>query len=270
MKNSKMILASVMMIALFSITMIGGCKKETATTNTTCTDGIKNGTETGIDCGGSCNACTTAVAKVKTVTLQTSVLYTDSLIYDSQGRQIVYDGGANNYGTYTYNGSTVTKTVQSSCSGNPCTYYLIYTLNANNLATYRIYRDGAYTSFTQSTFDAEGHLLTEISIDSSTGLSRDTIINTWTNGNLTTSYSGSVNPFGHYSYTYVYTYLTDKLNTADYGTSFLGKTSTNLVHTISYNGTVYTLDYEYDTQGRVKKSTSTPSISNYYAEFTYY
>lgn len=55
MKHSKPILFSAMIVVLFTVTMIGGCKKEIAT----CTDGIQNQTETGIDCGGSCIACPT-------------------------------------------------------------------------------------------------------------------------------------------------------------------------------------------------------------------
>lgn len=33
------------------------CKKETSDPDPTCTDGIQNGDETGVDCGGSCNVC---------------------------------------------------------------------------------------------------------------------------------------------------------------------------------------------------------------------
>jgi uncharacterized protein (TIGR02145 family) len=38
-----------------------GCKKET---RASCSDGIKNGTETDIDCGGSCSPCTADTPKV--------------------------------------------------------------------------------------------------------------------------------------------------------------------------------------------------------------
>ncbi|MES2619802.1 MAG: PKD domain-containing protein [Bacteroidota bacterium] len=53
MKN-KAILYSTLLVMLFSVTLISGCKKEA---KETCTDGVKNGTETGVDCGGSCAAC---------------------------------------------------------------------------------------------------------------------------------------------------------------------------------------------------------------------
>ncbi len=45
---------NTLVIALLAIMLLNGCKKENSAT---CTDGTKNGTETGVDCGGSCNAC---------------------------------------------------------------------------------------------------------------------------------------------------------------------------------------------------------------------
>ncbi len=62
MKAYKTILGSTAMVLLFSVMLISSCKKETVTVTPTCTDGIKNGTETGVDCGGSCNACISPVA----------------------------------------------------------------------------------------------------------------------------------------------------------------------------------------------------------------
>src|SRR5688572_3264083 len=56
MKNSKATLGSAVVIALLLMTMIGGCKKEDTSTPS-CSDGIKNQGETGIDCGGPCTAC---------------------------------------------------------------------------------------------------------------------------------------------------------------------------------------------------------------------
>src|SRR5438270_13203561 len=49
---------------LLFITMMfffNSCKKDAPAA--TCTDGIKNGSETGIDCGGTCTACNTACIK---------------------------------------------------------------------------------------------------------------------------------------------------------------------------------------------------------------
>ena len=44
------------MTLLFSI-MLFGCKKEDGGDEGTCSDGIQNQTETGVDCGGPCPAC---------------------------------------------------------------------------------------------------------------------------------------------------------------------------------------------------------------------
>jgi len=46
-------------IIIFGLTLIHflACDKEENTPDPTCSDGIQNGTELGIDCGGSCNEC---------------------------------------------------------------------------------------------------------------------------------------------------------------------------------------------------------------------
>src|SRR5437868_6185831 len=51
MKMKKLLLIVAVGLVLFS-----GCKKET---KETCSDGIKNQNETGVDCGGSCMVCPT-------------------------------------------------------------------------------------------------------------------------------------------------------------------------------------------------------------------
>ena len=54
---------TTLLLSLFFVTLalFTACDKEedTNTTNATCTDGIQNGNETGIDCGGSCSPCST-------------------------------------------------------------------------------------------------------------------------------------------------------------------------------------------------------------------
>ena len=57
MKNRNTILFSALFIAaLFIATLVSSCKPETTAT---CTDGVKNGNETSVDCGGSCAVCNT-------------------------------------------------------------------------------------------------------------------------------------------------------------------------------------------------------------------
>ena len=46
-----------------------GCKKKDTTPAATCTDGIQNQNETGVDCGGTCTACVTVVTSPCTSSL---------------------------------------------------------------------------------------------------------------------------------------------------------------------------------------------------------
>ncbi len=57
MKKGLLLLSAVLLLTLISIS---SCKKDTTTNPTTCSNGVLDGDETGIDCGGSCTACTTA------------------------------------------------------------------------------------------------------------------------------------------------------------------------------------------------------------------
>jgi hypothetical protein len=64
MKNSNSIILSIIILALFAIATITGCKKQT---QLTCTDNIKNGSETEIDCGGTCTACPPVGSVIATI-----------------------------------------------------------------------------------------------------------------------------------------------------------------------------------------------------------
>ena len=96
------------------------CEKDDEPT-ATCTDGIQNGDETGVDCGGSCSACAVALQGTKwqssganVAPLLVTLFDTDSIFaqfnadftylveqYDSQGAKIELRG------TYTQSESTV-------------------------------------------------------------------------------------------------------------------------------------------------------------------
>lgn len=54
--RNKTILLATLIIGFVAMAVISGCKKE-ATTTQTCTNGVKDGDETGVDCGGSCDTC---------------------------------------------------------------------------------------------------------------------------------------------------------------------------------------------------------------------
>ena len=84
-------LLMTMMVAgmIFGFT---SCKDDDSPVTATCTDGIQNGDETGIDCGGtSCIACSsTLITKSGTITADES--WTSDAIYVLDGRVIVADG----------------------------------------------------------------------------------------------------------------------------------------------------------------------------------
>ncbi len=58
------------------------------TTNATCSDGIKNGDEIDVDCGGSCSACVTSLSG----TLSTDTQLSKANSYELTGAYIVPDG----------------------------------------------------------------------------------------------------------------------------------------------------------------------------------
>lgn len=245
MRKTKTILSAGIMMALLAIIMIGGCKKKDDTPVTP-----------------------TGKERIKTFKGQASVFYTDSIEYDASLRQSVYWSSVPKV-VYTYNGNTVIKEGQDAVD--------IYNLNSQGYATSKIYRSysGGITIFDTYTYDADGHMLTHFSTDS-LNYSRDTIIQTWSGGNMTSSYHGAANDLSAYYFSELttYTYLTDKISTIEnenFGKLFLGKGSKNLINTISIvNAGVTTLNYEYDTKGRVKKQTGIPANSLYSAEYTYY
>ncbi len=71
----------------------------------TCTDGIMNGDETGVDCGGSCTACESDVETVQvTANITENTTWTSDKIYVLNGR-IIVEGGA----TLTIEAGTVIK-----------------------------------------------------------------------------------------------------------------------------------------------------------------
>ena len=66
MKNNRKLLinASIVIILCSVLFIYSGCSKDDNSSSTptpTCSDGIQNQGETGIDCGGPCSACPTSV-----------------------------------------------------------------------------------------------------------------------------------------------------------------------------------------------------------------
>lgn len=220
MKHPKTILVSALTIALFSLTLISGCKKEA---RETCTDGVKNGTETRIDCGGSCNVCAADV-RIKTMTrfnATDSSTKTYSYTYDSQGRVETYKSPGPGTQTYTYYSDRIITT------GN----YLLETYFLNNYGfvdslQIAVGSNIGYAYWPSS--DAEGQRTGEI----------------WSAGNLVSRGQQS------------FTYLTDKMNTIGYqneGKVFMGKDSKNLISVATIGNVDIIHTYQFDAQNRVSQ-----------------
>lgn len=207
----------------------------------------------GIAILSGCNKDSTPNGKVKSKTEsftnaqgQTSSL-TTTYTYDGQGRITLSQPSSGNVTSYSYGNGSITVT-----SG---TTVITGTLNGQNLLT------STNTGFT-FTYDNNGYL-----IASTAGASKSTV-NTITDGNVTSS---TTNDNGN-STTTVYSYST-KSDYRDYGQSFFGKNSKNLVttETISNaNGTlVFTHTYTFDEQGRVQTETTTGNNTTDVLTFVY-
>lgn len=73
--NCKLFIIFSVITTLFCVTLSSSCSKDTKSTTATCTDGIQNQDETGIDCGGAnCSACSTSqdLPLIATITLNGS------------------------------------------------------------------------------------------------------------------------------------------------------------------------------------------------------
>lgn len=266
MKTKQPILVLATMLATVFITTLGGCTKPADNEPLTCSNGVMDGDETGVDCGGSCTACTAGMARVKTISGSTSNNYTDSITYDAQNRQIKYWG--TDVATYTYTATTIVKQVTGGTTPGTTTY----TLNTDGYAT------SATQRFTTGTvwlyrfaYDADGHQTLQVRTDSAANVLIDSTVQTWANGNLVSSYIATYNFPGYIYSNYTYTYVAGKANTIgnqNQGIAFLGKDSKEPVNTYTSNSTVYSYVYEYDASGRIASytiPTLTPKTS-----FTYF
>lgn len=222
-KHTNLFPLSFIFTAILFVT-ISGCSKKDATP--TCTDGIQNGNETGVDCGaGSCFACQGALIKTERYTeLGTQTLLTANYTYDDQKRvlQKVVTGGWYHVEVtvFTYSGNTVTAVY----TGNSMTDTTAYTLDGQGYGV---------------PVDAEGHPIEAGDV--------------WENGNLV---SAQVQVGGGATTTYTYTY-SDKINTIgneNRGLFFLGKLSKNLASAVTYYGNTYPVEYTFDDQNRVIES----------------
>ena len=255
------------LLALATATSITGCGPKDNTTPSTCSNGIKDGDETGVDCGGSCTACTVAQTRIKTI-ISTSPINRsyDSLVYDNSGRQILTLGDTRRY-EYVYKTDSVIKTYEefnSNIWGS-----ISYVVNSSGLAVAAVeHINNGTVTYYQYTYDAQGYLVKEVRA-SAGGSIRDTIIHNWLNGNLVSriiSYANDISS-SYDSDVDNYTYFTDKANSIsdeNKGILFLGKSSKNLLKSIN-PGTPGEINifYTYDANGRV-------TIEDTYMLYSYY
>lgn len=104
MKSIKLIISLFAIIGTFTITSCGDDDNsipEPPTPEPTCTDGIMNGDETGVDCGGSCSPCDTGEAEMvelegglETMTLDPEKIYVlDRFVYVPDGETLTIPAG---------------------------------------------------------------------------------------------------------------------------------------------------------------------------------
>ncbi|TAL63471.1 MAG: hypothetical protein EPN85_00015 [Bacteroidetes bacterium] len=87
MKKSISIFASILLFSVVCSIIYSGCKKKDSES---CSDGIQNQGETGVDCGGPCAACAAAA----------------NVLCNGNGQTTYYPLKANNYWNYSVQGAT--------------------------------------------------------------------------------------------------------------------------------------------------------------------
>jgi hypothetical protein len=81
-----------LMIALATMTVVVSCSDSETTPTASCSDGIQNGDETGVDCGGS--SCQPCVVTNLSGDVTTDVILDASLEYELTGAYVIQDGGS--------------------------------------------------------------------------------------------------------------------------------------------------------------------------------
>lgn len=115
----------IYLIVIGSLTLTSSCNKDE-----TCSDGIQNGDETGIDCGGSCSPCSTSTP----TPTPTAAECTDEVLLDMYGKmygQIADTSSLNGNTSWPYpylvqyfkiTDSTSAETITTPCKGGGYTW----------------------------------------------------------------------------------------------------------------------------------------------------
>jgi YD repeat-containing protein len=185
------------------------------------------------------------------VRTETNSGYSVTYTYDSQARIVRTDYPDGSYGTYSYAGSTLTYKMFDAAGTE------IDGLTGQVDANGRVLQYSEGGSVVSFTYNADGQMASQTVDGSSANY-------TYTGGNLVSVSSADG--------TETFTYLTDKYETRyTEGTSLLGFPSLNLVATRTSDGEVNTYTYEFDSQNRVTKETSSsPSSGTSVTTYTYW
>ena len=210
------------------------------------------------------NPVTVTISKVRSqiITSPSGIPDTTIYTYDITGRQATSLEDTL-LTTYTYGSNTVTVTSMLAGHNFATTYYT----NVNGLAT----SDSRRFSYTYSSW---GYLASLAYTGAGT---YDSTVYLVSVGNIDTTIRHQVDSATDNRVTTVYTYLST-VDSRDYGLSFLGKQSTNLINTENItqiiNGSNYTVSYIYsytfDNKGRVTQQIRSSGTATYTTAYTYF
>jgi YD repeat-containing protein len=176
-------------------------------------------------------------------TTNTTFIYT----YDGQGRLTEFQPSNSTPQTFAYGSGSVT-IIDGSTT-------IILTLNSAGLAT----MDNQGNTYV---YDNNGYLIT-----TSNPTAGASSTNTISNGNIANSTSTSNGVTTNFGYTYLST-----VDYRNYGQAYLGKSSADLINTLSIsnpNTTTYTFSYTYDSKGRVQTQTVIAGTTTDIRTYTY-
>ena len=207
---------------------------------------------------------TVTVSKVRSqiITSPTGVPDTTIYTYDNTGR-LATSLEDTLLTTYTYGSNSIT--VTNMLSGH--TFLTVYNTSPGGLAT----SDSKGFVYTYSSW---GYLM---SLSYTGAGTYDSTLYLVSDGNVNTTIRHQVDSSTDNRVTTVYTYLST-IDSRDYGLSFLGGQSTNLINTETItqiiNGSTYTINYTYsytfDNKGRVTQQVKSSGTATYTTAYTYF
>lgn len=173
-------------------------------------------------------------------------------LYDSQGRYAGYYNNHKQRVDITYSGSSV---VYKAYNENTLKYTDTYTLNAQGMAS-QLVRTGVVSGTEKYFYNNANQLTHSISIFNG---NTDTIFYSYEGDNFTQSITRYEESSVVTRDTVRFEYYTDKISTvnpANYGATFMGPRSKNLIRKKTMRQIISDYTYEFDSQDRVIKETS--------------